>query len=70
MSYVNPDYRTKKLLREAIARGVKHSPYNPSRMFAELTNGDTTVEGPHFPAAHRWYARCKVVDGVIVEMYK
>jgi len=28
-------------------------------------NGTATIEGPHFPEPHRWYARVKVRDGMV-----
>jgi hypothetical protein len=30
------------------------------------TDGKISLEGPHFPALHRWYASAQVTDGVIV----
>lgn len=29
-------------------------------------NGTETVEGPHFPEPHRWYASVTVKDGIVV----
>lgn len=31
-------------------------------------NGVQTVEGPHFPAAHRWAAHCHLKDGEVVKV--
>ncbi len=68
MAYVDPDYTTKKAFKEAVASGVEHRPYNPNGMFPEKGNGHTTVEGPHYPKPHTWYASCQVEDGVVVKV--
>ena len=31
-------------------------------------NGVETIEGPHFPEPHRWYARCTIVDGEVMKV--
>ena len=33
-----------------------------------IENGVQTVEGPHFPKPHTWYARCTIVDGEVVKV--
>lgn len=68
MSYVDPDYNTKKEFKEAVARGVQHSTYNPSGMFPTLQNGSDVIEGPHYPKPHCWYANVQVRDGVVVRV--
>jgi hypothetical protein len=70
MAYVDPDYKSKKEFREAVLAGINHRPYNPSGMFPEPTEGFVTIEGPHYPKPHRWYARCEVRDGIIVAVAK
>ena len=66
MSYVNPNYPTKKAFIEAVKAGKAHYPYNPSGMFETLQNGTMTVAGPHYPKPHRWYAAVVVKDGKVV----
>ena len=66
MSYVNPNYKSKKEFIEAVKSGVKHETYNPSGMFETTKNGSDTIEGPHYPKPHRWYASVKVQDGIVV----
>lgn len=66
--YVNPNYKTKKELKQAVASGKRLEPYNPSGMFPPPTNGNVVIEGPHYPQPHRWYAACVVKDGVIVSV--
>lgn len=36
-----------------------------------ITSPDTgvvTIEGPHFPQPHRWYARCTIEEGEVVKV--
>lgn len=68
MSYVNPDYPTKRALRQAVKEGKELFPYNPSGLFPAKRNGRDVIEGPHYPAAHRWYAEVEVKDGVVVKV--
>jgi hypothetical protein len=68
MAYVDPDYPTKKALKEAISSGRRPFTYNPAGMFPTTQNGVDTIEGPHYPRPHRWYARVKVEDGVVVKV--
>lgn len=68
MAYVNPDYKTKKQFREAVERGEHHTPYNPSGLFPVTRDGRITIEGPHYPKPHRWYAICEVVNGYVVSV--
>lgn len=66
MSYVNPNYKSKKDFIAAIKAGKRHETYNPSGMFPTPQNGSDTVEGPHYPQPHRWYASVKVVNGIVI----
>jgi len=66
--YVDPDYKSKKDFKAAVASGEKHRPYNPSGIFPVLENGRIAIEGPHYPQPHRWYADCDVRDGVITKV--
>jgi hypothetical protein len=68
MAYVNPDYKSKKEFKEAVAKGVKHYPYNPSGMFPTTQNGVEFIEGPHYPKPHKWYAEVKVAGGIVISV--
>lgn len=68
MSYVDPDYPTKKAFKAAMYQGVVHRTYNPSGLFPTPQDGDDVIEGPHYPKAHQWYAGVKVEDGIVVEI--
>jgi hypothetical protein len=66
MSYIDPDYKSKKDFIAAVKAGEKHQTYNPSGMFPTPQNGSDVVEGPHYPKPHRWYAAVQVKDGVVI----
>lgn len=68
MSYVDPDYQTKKAFKEAVKAGVEHRTYNPSGMFSVKQYGRDVVEGPHYPKPHRWYAEVEVRDGIVISV--
>jgi hypothetical protein len=66
MSYVDPNYKTKKDFIAAVKAGKLHYTYNPSGMFPVSQNGSDVVEGPHYPQPHRWYSSVVVKDGVVI----
>jgi hypothetical protein len=66
--YTNINFKTKKVMKEAFAAGKQLYTYQPGGMFPGMKNGAATIEGPHFPAAHTWYARVLLKDGVIVRV--
>ncbi len=68
MAYVYPNFKSKKALKEAVAQGHKvtvalQTPWGEKRVF----DGMETLEGPHYPEPHRWYATCQVEEGFIVK---
>ena len=65
--YVEPDYPTKKALKEAIKDGKTVCTYSPGPFPCPL-NGEISVEGPHYPKPHSWYARVKVEGGSVVKV--
>ena len=67
MAYVSPNYPTKKALKEAIASGAQPRVFSPGP-FGAATNGRETIEGPHYPKPHTWYAEVQVKDGVVVKV--
>lgn len=67
--YVSPDFPTKKALKEAVAAGVEVEVYSPGP-FPAKANGTESVEGPHFPKAHAWYAQVEVSDGLVTKVVK
>lgn len=67
--YTDVNYKTKKDLKEAVSAGERVTYFQPGPFGGnEPKNGTITVEGPHFPQPHRWYASCIVENGVIVKV--
>lgn len=65
--YTDINFKTKEALKEAVASGKQITVYQPGRMFA-FKNGSVSIEGPHYPEPHRWYASAVIKDGVIVSV--
>lgn len=64
-TYADTNFKTKKALKDAVKAGKKVGYYNPG-MGTPAQTGVVTLSGPHYPAAHSWYAECKVEKGLIV----
>jgi hypothetical protein len=65
--YVDPNFKTKKLLKEAVARGDKVTVFAPG-LGTPKVNGVEYIEGPHYPAPHSWYAQVTMENGVITKV--
>jgi hypothetical protein len=67
MSYVSPNFKTKKALKEALAKGETVEVYEPG--FGSVPrNGTVSLEGPHYPKPHTWYAEGTIVDGKLTKV--
>jgi len=66
--YTDTNYGTKKALRTAVAEGVRVGVFSPGPFADPPSDGETSVEGPHFPEPHRWYARVTLEDGAVVRV--
>jgi hypothetical protein len=67
--YTDRNFKTKKQLKEALANGEKLTYFQPGPFGgAETQNGTITLEGPHYPEPHKWYAQATVKDGFIVKV--
>ena len=62
--YVSPDFKTKKGLKEALAKGIEVRVFSPGP-FSCPQNGRVTVEGPHYPEPHKWYAVVEVENNKV-----
>jgi hypothetical protein len=62
--YVRPNFKSKKALKEAVAKGETVTVFSPGP-FPCPTEGRVSVEGPHYPEPHRWYATVVVKDGQV-----
>ena len=71
--YTHRNYHTKKDLKAAVDRGEEVRVFQPGGLFNPPEadahySGSATVEGPHYPEPHRWYAQVQLVDGVVVKV--
>ena len=67
--YTTINFKTKKALKQAIADGQKIRVFQPGPFGGnEPTNGNVTLEGPHYPEPHRWYATGTLENGVLVKV--
>lgn len=43
--------------------------FQPGPFGPLVQDGRATIEGPHYPEPHRWYADVEVKDGYIIKIY-
>lgn len=67
MAYVNPNFKTKKALKDALKAGQSIEVFQPG-LGTVPTNGRIHLEGPHYPAPHTWYAQGVMQDGRLVRI--
>ena len=65
--YVNPNFKTKKALKDAVKEGKVVTVYSPGP-FPAKENGSEFVEGPHYPEPHKRYAKVEVKDGKVMKV--
>jgi len=66
--YVDPNVKSKKALKEAVADpNVEVIVFAPG-LGSPPENGTTSVEGPHYPKPHTWYARVEVTNGIVTKV--
>lgn len=63
--YTERNFKTKKQLKEAVAAGEQVATFQPGP-FPAKTNGRVSLEGPHYPAPHSWYASAEINNGIII----
>jgi len=67
--YTEINFKTKKALKEAVAAGKLIRYYQPGPFGGnEPLGGVVFIEGPHYPAPHKFYAECKVKNGCIISV--
>jgi len=67
--YTIYNYRSKKALKEAVRDGIQVTVYQPGPFGGrEPEEGWITLEGPHFPKPHTWYARALLANGCVVKV--
>jgi hypothetical protein len=65
--YSEINFKTKKAFKEAVASGKEVRLYAPG-LGQPAENGRESVEGPHYPQPHSWYAQVEMRDGVVVKV--
>lgn len=68
MAYTRCNYRHKKDLLAAMRRGETVLVYQPGPFGPDVPDGRVTLEGPHYPAPHTWYARGVVKNGRLMRL--
>ena len=67
MAYVDPNFKTKKALKEALDFGESVVVYQPG-LGTVPENGMIALEGPHYPKPHTWYAEGTMEGGRLVKV--
>ena len=68
MAYTTTNYKTKKALKEDFAAGRQIAVYQPGPFGPVVRDGSVSIEGPHYPEPHRWYASVEVKDSIITKI--
>ena len=67
--YTDINFRTKKALKEAVVQGKAVTVYQPGPFAGSApTSGWVTLEGPHYPEPHKWYAQALLVDSKVTKV--
>ena len=66
--YTDKNYKTKKELIADVKAGKKVTVYQPGGIFPSQHDGEVSIEGPHYPQPHSWYAQATIKDGAIVKV--
>ena len=67
MAYVDPDFKNKKALKNALESGMVISFFQPG-LGTVPENGTIALEGPHYPKPHTWYGTGTMRDGKLVKV--
>lgn len=68
MAYTDKNYQTKKELKEDFEAGKEITVYQPGITSSRVPDGKVYLEGPHYPASHKWHAQGTVKNGVLVSI--
>ena len=68
MAYASGNPRSKAELKRMLASGQEVRVFYPGLGYPGADDGIVYLEGPHYPEAHRWYAKCKVEGGVVTKV--
>lgn len=70
--YTERNFLTKKALKDAVAAGqpiriFEPGPFPNAKAAPDYT-GRATLEGPHYPKPHRWYAEVVLTNGIVTKV--
>jgi hypothetical protein len=68
MAYTCHNYQTKKALISDFKAGKVITVYQPGPFGPDVKDGETCLEGPHYPKPHKWYASATIKDGIITKV--
>jgi len=68
VAYCRINFKSKKAMREAVKANANVEVYQPGPFGPDVKDGPASIEGPHYPAPHTWYAAVEVKDGKIVRV--
>jgi hypothetical protein len=63
--YTRINFRSKAELKRALVAGKQIAIFQPGGLFPTPESGVVYLEGPHYPAPHRWYAKATIVNGLV-----
>lgn len=71
--YTTINFKHKNALIREVKAGAKLTIFQPGPYGKNIPkegpkNGTVFLEGPHYPAAHTWYAKAEMKDGFIVSV--
>lgn len=64
--YTDINFKSGKAVKDAFKAGQQLTVHQPGGYFASQTDGEVTIEGPHYPKPHSWYLRVRIEGGVII----
>ena len=68
MAYTIHNYKTKKALIADVKAGKQVKVFQPGPFGPKVNDGTVSIEGPHYPEPHRWYAAATVRQGIITKI--
>jgi len=66
--YLTPNFQSKAAIKRAITAGETVTLLMWGPFDKPVENGTATVEGPHYPAPHKWWGTVTVKDGRVVKI--
>lgn len=67
--YTTINFKHKNALIREVKAGAKLTIFQPGPFGGnEPKDGTVFLEGPHYPAAHTWYAKAEMKDGFVASV--